>query len=891
MAAVLAILEIGHLRSSRTYSPHAQATASPSLNPEQRNRILARVGELPLAFEKNQGQTDSQVQYVARGSGYTAFLTASDTVLAVNSEQNSAPNSRRAKAPRSAGKKTAVIDMRLVGGSANPQIVAGDPLPGTINYYSGSDPQKWQTGVKQYSSVRYQDVYPGVSMVFHGAQRQLEFDFVVSQGADPALIDLGFAGAQKVATDASGNLVLTSSAGDVLLHKPVASQEKNGSREMVDAAFQLSSKNEVTLRLGAYDHARELVIDPSLTYSTYLGGSGEDEAFAIAVDASGNVYVAGQMASINFPAHSGTVSNIGGFDAFVTKIDSAGSTLDFTTLLNGSSDDAAIGVAVAGSAVYVVGNTVSANFPSTKTLGSGGGQDAFVASLNSTSGATNYVTRVGGTGTETANAIAVDSSGNAYIGGQTDSTNFPTATPLQSSNGGTDDGFVAKINSSGSALVFSTYLGGSSGDLVTGVALDSSNNVYVTGITVSTNFPTTTGAFQTAAQGADDSFVAEIKSDGSALTYSTYFGGSGADDALAIAVDSGGEAYITGNTTSSDLPTANPAQKSNAGGNDVFVSKLNSTGTALVFSTYYGGSLDETGTGIALDAFGDAYVTGRTSSSTYPTSGSPFQSSLSGTSDAFVTEFSNTGFVEYSSFLGGTGNENSIAADLTQGAIGAVAVDSSSNAYIAGDTNSTTGFPITGGIQSNYAGGLADAFVAKVGAAPADFSVAVSPSSTSTTAGQTTSDITVTVSSVNSSFGQSVALSCGGLPSKAVCHFSNASVTPTGTAATSTLTISTNGSSSASIVTQHRGIFAAMLLPMLGMIWLNIYRPTRRKNMLGTLAIGLVLMALLALPACGGSSGGGGGGGGNTPPGTYNLTVSGSGGGATHGIGLTLTVN
>jgi hypothetical protein len=917
--AVLAAVGVAGSASLRTHSgsPTAKPVAAapvqaPALSAEQRGRVRASLGTLPLAFEANQGQTDPQVKYMARGNGYTVFLTANDTVFAMSSQTS--PSHLSGKHGLSAASRTtartakqtaAAIYMRPVGGNSHPQIAAGSELPGVTNYYIGGDPSKWQAGVKHYAGVTYRDVYRGVNLAFHGEQRQLEFDFIVAAGANPAPINLGFSGARKIATDGSGNLLLSSAAGDVVMHKPVAYQERNGKRQSVAAEFVQESNNVVGFALGPYDRSRELVIDPALSYSTYLGGSDEDEAFGIAVDASGNAYIAGQTNSPSFPAHTGTVSTAGLFDAFVSKLDASGSSIVFTTLIGGSSDDSALGVAVNSTGTYVVGNTKSNNFPSTVQIGPGGllQQDAFVAKLDNTTGIAQYITRIGGTGTESANGIAVDASGNAYIGGETNSTDFPTtASPIQNANAGAGDGFVAKLNSTGTALSYSTYLGGSSGDLVTGIALDSSNNAYVTGITVSSDFPVTSGAFQTTQPGTgDNGFVTEIKADGSAKLYSTYLGGSGTNDALGIAVDSAGEAYVTGNTSSSDFPTVNAAQKSNAGGDDIFVTKFNSTGTALLFSTYYGGTLDETATGIALDSFGDAYVTGRTSSSTLPVSGAPFQSSLNGTSDAFVTELSNTGFVVYSSFLGGIGNENSVSGSTTLSALGAVAVDSLSNAYLAGDTNSTTGFPLTSPLAccGAYAGGSADGFVAKVESAPADFSVAVSPISVSTTSGQTTSAVTVTVSSVNASFGQPVSLSCGSMPSKAACHFTPASVTPGSSAITSSLTITTNGASSSAMLTPttNRGLrmFYAMFLPIGGIALLGLGNDSRRKRLFGFLLLGVVLMLLLLLPACGGGSGGGGGGGGgggtNTPPGTYTITVSGQGGGATHSAPLTLKVN
>jgi hypothetical protein len=467
--------------------------------------------------------------------------------------------------------------------------------------------------------------------------------------------------------------------------------------------------------------------------------------------------------------------------------------------------------------------------------------------------------------------------------------------PIQAANAGKDDGFVAKLNAAGTALTYSTYLGGSSGDLVTGIALDGSNNAYVTGITISTDFPKTTGAFQTSQAGGDDGFVSAIKADGSALIYSTFLGGSGTDDALGIAVDSAGEAYVTGNTDSSNFPTADAAQATLKGATDVFITKLKADGSGLLFSTYFGGTLDESGTGIALDSFNDVYVTGRTSSSDFPASGTPFQGSLNGTSDAFVTELSNTGFVVYSSYLGGTSNENTVPSSGAP--LGAIAVDSTSSAYLAGDTNSTNGFPATPSLQASYGGGSADGFAAKVGAAPADFSVAISPTSISTTSGQTTPAITVTVSSVNAAYGSAVTLSCGGKPSKAGCSFSAPSVTPGAAAVTSNLTISTNGTTGNGMLVpplnRRSQIFYALLLPIGGLALFGVGLGSGGKRLPGFFLLTLVVTGLLVLPACGGGSGGGGGGGGgsNTPPGTYTITVSGAANGVTHSQQLTLKVN
>jgi hypothetical protein len=912
---VLAVLAFALIALSSRYHRAAHTDLSSSVTPQPktispagRERLQASFASLPLAFEPNQGQTDPQVNYMARANGYTLFLTRQDAVFSFHSKSSANARPSRSRVSRlqvnaapSISEKPAVVRMQLVGANSTTHITAADQLPGKSNYYLGNDPKKWQTNVSQYARVAYKSVYPGIDLAYHGEQSKLEFDFIVAPESDPASIDLAFSGAQHVATDASGNLVISSAGGDVVLHKPVAYQQRNGSRQLVDASFVLKSNNQVSFDLGSYDRSRAIVIDPAVTYSTYLGGSAEDEAYGVAVDGSGNAYVTGATNSPNFPG-----SLVAGptFDVFVSKINPAGTALLYSILLGGNGDDFGLGIAVnstgAAGAIgtYVVGNTSSTNFPSTVTIGPGGGQDAFVAKLDNNTGARVQVTRIGGTGTESGNGIAVDITGAAYIGGETDSTNFPIAgPPIQTTNAGADDGFIAKLDSNGTVLDYSTYIGGSGEDLVTGIALDGSNNAYVTGITVSSNFPTTTGAFQTSQSGtADNGFVAAIKADGSAKIYSTYLGGSGTNDALAIAVDSAGEAYVTGDTNSSNFPVLNATQATLKGATDVFITKVQANGSGLLFSTYYGGTLDEAGTGIAIDAFNDVYVTGRTLSSDYPTNGTPFQSGLSGTSDAFVTELSNTGFPVYSSFLGGTGNENSVSASTVLAPLGAVAVDSASNAYLAGSTDSTTGFPVSpSALQPSFGGGLADGFVTKVGAAPADFSVAVSPTTISVTSGQTTATITVTVSSVNAPYNTAVTLSCGGKPSKAACNFGTLSVKPGSSAVTSNLTISTNGSTGNGLLTPpmgRRSVFYAMLLPICGFAFLGAGFGYRNKKYLGIIALTLTLALLIVLPACGGgSSGGGGGGGNNTAPGTYSLSVSGAAGGVTHTAPLTLTVN
>lgn len=891
----------------------------------QNSRVRATLAALPLAFEANQGQTDPQVKYMARGNGYTVFLTGNDTVFALHSSSPTiasrvADKYAFGRTPRKKAttEKSAAIRMHLVGGNTHSKIAAGRELPGRTNYYIGNDSSQWQTGVKQYAAVSYRDVYPGVDMAFHGQQRQLEFDFIVAPNASAAPINLAFSGARKLVTDASGNLVLASSAGNVVLRKPIAYQEKNGQRELVNVDFQMNGNN-VGLALGSYDHSRELIIDPSLSYATYLGGTAEDDAYGIAIDGSGNAYVTGQTESTNFPTAGGVApnTNSGSFDAFVTKISADGSSLVYSTYVGGTGADSGNAIAVDASGdAFVAGGTGSTDFPHTggfqTTLG--GALDAFVFELNPGGTALTYSTYLGGSGDDYASGIALDSSGNAYIVGTTLSTDFPVDNPIQATINGASNGFVTKINTSGNAKVYSTYLGGGTGDFAAAVAVDSSGNAYVTGATQNSTFPTTTGAFQTTCGtaancngGLDDAFVTVINAAGSGFVYSTFLGGSGVDEGLSIAVDSADDAYVTGLTRSSTtfpLKSALQATFGSGATQNAFVTEINPSGNALVYSTFLGGNVSDAGAGIALDGNKNAYVTGQTSSSNFPTV-SATQATLGGGSDAFVSEIAASGTqLVFSTYLGGALDENTNLGSIVSVA-GSIAVDSAgANIYVAGNTASTN-FPTQVPEQAANGGGT-DAFVAKyaTGAAGPSFTVtdgALSPTSGSAGASFTA---TITVGSVNG-FNSAVALTCTGAPvvSKGpTCAFSNpgASVTPpaNGTV-TSTLTVSTTAAAAMLGGPSNRpssGVMYALFLPVFGIALLGVgigSGGSRRRKLFSFLMLGLVLAGLLAMPACSSGSSNGGGATSGTPAGTYTFTVTGTSGGVavTGSPALTLTIN
>jgi hypothetical protein len=875
--------------------------------PAARSRIQASYAALPLAFEPNQGQSDARVKYLARGSGYTLFLTGNDAVFALHSLQAEPSKVRRSdfmakrrRRNRAAQKDlSAVVRMQLAGGNSSAKVEASRQLPGASNYFIGNDPGKWHSDVAHYARISYQDVYPGVNLAFHGAQRQVEFDFVVAPGADATPIGFHFTGAQGMKTDDSGNLVVASAAGDVLLHKPVAYQEQNGTREAIDARFVLNTKNQVSFALGKYDHGRELVIDPSVTYSDYLGGSAEDDGYGIAADSNGNAYVTGQTESTNFPVVGGVLPNTaaGGFDVFVTKIAADGSSLVYSTYVGGSGDESANGIAVDSSGdAFVVGGTTSTNFPLHSAYQSsygGGSSDAFVFELNPGGSSLTYSTYLGGSGTDVAFGVAVDSSG-AYITGSTSSTDFPgtSASTLQHVyGGGSSDAFVTKL-STADTLVYSTYLGGSGLDLGGGIAVDSSGNAYIAGSTESSSdFPLHSALYATFAGGTSDAFVTVINPTGTAYIYSTYLGGSGADAGDGIAVDSTG-AYVVGTTESTDFPTQSAFQSTYGGDTDAFVTKLNPAGSTLLYSTYLGGTGFEAGAAIAVDGTNNAYVTGQTSSSDFPTA-SPTQSANGGNNDAFVSELSSSGSqLVFSTYLGGSQDEDD------GGDYGAIAVDSTNNIYVTGNTASSnfpTQSPFTGG--GTY-GTNTDAFVVKYAQGPS-FTITATPPAAVSPGGSGMSTVTLTsVHGYNSSVNLSCSVTGSGtpLPACSTSSFSPDSVTPTTSGAASTLTITTTGASSALLA--PRKLFYAMWLPIAGMSLVGMSfgsTRSRRKKAMGFLLMGMVMAALFLMPACGGSSGGGGGGGGGgTPAGSYTVTITGTGQDAsmtTASTQVTLTVN
>ena len=624
--------------------------------------------------------------------------------------------------------------MELAGAAPDLKVTGTDMLPGKVNYFIGKDPSKWRTDLPTYGKVKYSAVYPGVDLVYYGNQRQLEYDFVVAPGADASEVHLHFAGAKKLAIDSDGNLKISASNGEISFHKPVVYQMKDGKREPVSGRFQMFAKSDLGFALGNYDHNRELVIDPTLAYSTYLGGSTTDSANGIAVDAGGHAYVTGSTYSSDFPTIASSYAAIdpalGNAHptpvAFITKFHHDGSGLIYSTFLGGTGGDSATAIALdsAGNA-YVTGTTTSTDFPVTpgayETTTAGGG--SFVTKLNPTGTNLVYSTYINYTA---ASGIAIDASGHAYVTGFTGSKDFKvTANAFQKTNHALYwTGFVIKLSENGGWAGYSTYLGGSDYENAYGIAVDNAGEAYVTGTTYSHDFPETSGAYQTknkaAAKHMNNAFITKLNATGSGLVYSTYLGGTGVlsgDTAYGIAINAAGDAYVTGNAYSDDFPITNGAYQTvnhakGTAADNAFVAKLNAAGSQLFYSTYLGGSgiinvapLDDdapaswgdSGSAIAVDSIGDAYITGYAISGDFPVTNGAYMTQdpselLNEDGNNPVVFFSKLNpagsQLLYSTFMGGLGCGGGIGAGYDGlGDIGkAIAVDPNGDVYLAGTT-------------------------------------------------------------------------------------------------------------------------------------------------------------------------------------------------------------
>jgi uncharacterized protein (TIGR03437 family) len=641
---------------------------------------------IPFVFEKNAGQVDRQVRYFGRTPGAALWLVDSGGVLSVDQKN-----------------RRTVLRMKLEDARPHPKIEGTEPLAGKTNYFIGNDPSRWKRDIGQYGAVRYQDAYPGVDLLFHATAQTIEYDWIVSPGADPSQIRMRFEGASDIRIDSSGDLVLRIGDVEVREKRPRIFQGTQQDAKGIDGRFVRRGR-AIGFEIASYDHSRTLTIDPVLTYATYLGGSGSivnvagDVASAVATDAQGNIIVTGTTYSANFPLQNGLYAYPGTgsvLNAFVTKLNpsaTGSASLLWSTYLGGS-DDSTQGYGVAADSqgsIYVTGNTSATQFPlknafqtsisTTSNCGTVEGEQVvcfvgFVTKFSSSGNEIVYSSYLGGiAGNDFPNAIAVSGAGSAWITGFTRSEGFPVAGNfIQGVLSSNQNGFVSEVSSDGSRLLYSTYLGGDQSDILNGIAVDSAGNAYVAGATESITFPTV-NPYQAAlpSQSQVAGVVAKINPNARpSLVYSTYLGGAGAETELnAVAVDSAGHIYVGGQTQSSDFPvTANAVQTSAAlgKGSAGVVAELNpaAQGAAqLEYSTFLTGSYVDQVRGIGLDSARRVVVAGTTQSLLFPTTPDAFQRSYHGgifSAKGFLSiidpTVAGTNGLVYSTYYGGSAND------------------------------------------------------------------------------------------------------------------------------------------------------------------------------------------------------------------------------------------
>jgi hypothetical protein len=675
-------------------------------------------------FEKNIGQTNSDVLYLYPSVGYRLMLFSNEAVIAIrmprsNQSRIDDPASFKKINRQKESKKETRIKMQFLGANKSPRIDGKGELTGKSHYFIGKNQEAWLRNVLHYDNVLYEDIYPDVDLIFYSNENKLEYDFIVNPKADPGNIRFTFGGIDRMSIDSAGDLILFFGEEELRLHRPKLHQLIGGHKVNVIGDYIIHD-DIVGFQVAAYDHSVPLVIDPVLSYSTFIGDAGYDEGEDIVVDADKNAYVVGATDALNI---------FGTSDILVLKFDSSGQ-LIFSLVMGGASEDTGNGIAVDSSGnIYLTGTTGSDDFPTTPGViqtskVSGSADAAFAAKINSAGSEIVYSTFLSG-GPQTWDGsrngfpvaasytnsfgIAVDPSGNAYIAGYTQSPTFPvTPAALQTTYGGAGDAFVAKLNSDASQLIYSTYLGGSGIDEAYAITSDADGNVYVAGQTNSVgtysdnDFPLM-NAYQSTQKGVSDGFVAKLNPTGSALVFSTFLGGSSSLDGIyGLAIDNQRNIYVTGQTKSPNWPGAQNPDFSITTFGDGFVTKLSPTGDSIIYSLYLGGRSFDYGTDIAVDITGNAYVIGVTLSPDFPVTEDAYQEIKPGNDDFFITKIDSNGVIVYSTFLGGFYN------DAGRG----IAVASPTEIYVTGYATSSE-FPTANAVQSQK-GGYFDAIIAKI---------------------------------------------------------------------------------------------------------------------------------------------------------------------------------
>jgi len=591
-------------------------------------KISPNYGNIPLYFVPNEGQVDEKALFLAKTSRYTLWVTKEGFIFDVIGELKKKNNRNkfidikdRIK-PKDIESDRDISKLLFLNACKNPLVVPVDTTKHKVSFFIGNNESLWNTDIPTSKAVLYKDLYKNIDLKIYGVEKQIEYDFIVRPGGDVSDIKFEYKDVNQTRIDEDDNLIIETSFGELRHMKPLSYQLIEGNKIEVETRFKKVKNDTYSFEVEKYNLEYKLTIDPLISvYSTYLGGSEVDHANGIAVDKKGAVYVTGTTYSPDFPIKKAVNGSLAGkYCIYVTKINPSGTALVYSTYLGGSKGDRAYDISVhKNGTVYVTGETSSPDFPTKNPVyeSKSGQNDAFVTKINPGGTALVYSTYLGGTKKDRAYSIAIDEKGAAYVTGLTYSRNFPTVNAIFENLSDRYTSFVTKIKPSGKTLAYSTFLGGSERDQGNGIAVDKKGAVYVTGETYSSDFPTK-NPIDGSLSGQNDAFVTKINQNGTALVYSTFLGGYFYDEGNDITVHKNGAVYVTGETGSHDFPTEKPIYKNNSGFGDAFVTKINPKGTALVYSTYLGGWIGDLGTGIAVHKNGAAYVTGCTFSNDFP---------------------------------------------------------------------------------------------------------------------------------------------------------------------------------------------------------------------------------------------------------------------------------
>jgi len=679
--------------------------------------IHAKTLQLPLSFIENAGQAPDAVKYSVQAEGHTISFTPGKIVLIASAEKDNETVSSQ-------------VEMTFAGANTNPTITGLDQLPGTANYFTGSDSSQWHTDVPTYAGIQYTSLYPGIDLKYKGTLGNLKREFVVAPGADPSQIVMAYTGIDSLAISDDGSLKIATALGVLTDEAPVAYQEIEGDRVPVAVSYGIVGENKAGFVIGAYDPKYPLVIDPNLKYSTYLRGTGYSDYYGVTRDSAKNILVVGITMDNSYPtkdAYQPSLSGAGATDVVITKLSSDGSAILYSTYLGGSGGDYGLGIAIDPSNnMYVTGYTSSSNFPTKNALQgtSNGNEDAFITKLNASGNALVYSTYLGGSSSDYGSGIAADSDGKAYIVGATKSAGIPAiVNAAQSAKAGTAryyDQYVGKIAPDGSSYVYLTYLGGTLDEgganfyIMGRIAVDSNGNAYVTGSTKSSTFPITTNPIQSTFGGVRDCFVTKYNSTGG-MEYSTFLGGSDMEIGQGIAADSSGSVYVTGFTTSTNFPVTSGVFQPTIKGSGIqngFLAKLNPSGQSLDYSTFYGGTSanDQGGYGVAVDAEGDTYITGSTFATDFPVKNAfqPLDKSSTTGTEGYVFKMNPTGSgLLWASYLGGSSGDSPYG----------IAYDGRGNVTVVGSTSSAD-FTVTANALNTTLNGEKNGFISIISETP-----------------------------------------------------------------------------------------------------------------------------------------------------------------------------